>query len=49
MSSFSFKFEQSNKLQMTLMEKLMGNKENLLSIFDLKVGLNLRYERLSSK
>jgi hypothetical protein len=37
------------KLQMTLMEKCIGNKENLLSIDDLKEDLNLRYERLTSK
>jgi hypothetical protein len=34
---------------MTLMEKRIGNKENPLSIDELKEDLNLRYERLSSK
>ena len=37
------------KLQMTLMEKRLVNKENLLSIDELKYDLNLRNERLSSK
>jgi Zinc knuckle len=37
------------KLQMTLMEKHIGNKENPLTIDELKEDLNLRYERLSSK
>jgi hypothetical protein len=32
------------KLQMTLMEKYIGNKENLLSIDELKEDLNLRYD-----
>ena len=31
------------------MEKRIGNKENPLSIDELKEYLNLRYERLSSK
>jgi hypothetical protein len=34
---------------MTLMEKRIGNKENQLSIDELKEDLNLRYERLLSK
>jgi Zinc knuckle len=34
---------------MTLMEKCIGNKENPLTIDELKEDLNLRYERLSSK
>ena len=37
------------ELQMTLMEKRIGNKENPLTIDELKEDLNLRYERLSSK
>jgi gag-polypeptide of LTR copia-type len=37
------------KLQMTLMEKRIGNKMDPLSIDELKKDLNLRYERLSSK
>jgi gag-polypeptide of LTR copia-type len=37
------------KLQMTLMEKCIGNKENPLSTDELKEDLNLRYERFSSK
>jgi gag-polypeptide of LTR copia-type len=37
------------KLQMTLMEKRFGNKENPLTIDELQEDLNLRYERLSSK
>jgi gag-polypeptide of LTR copia-type len=37
------------ELQMTRMEKGIGNKENQLSIDALKEDLNLRYERLSSK
>ena len=37
------------ELQMTLMEKRIGNKENPLTIDELKEDLNLRFERLSSK
>jgi gag-polypeptide of LTR copia-type len=37
------------ELQMTLTEKRVGNKDNLLSIDELKEDLNVRYERLSSK
>jgi gag-polypeptide of LTR copia-type len=37
------------ELQMTLMEKRIGYKENLFTINGLKEDLNLRYERLSSK
>ena len=37
------------ELQMTLMEKRIGDKMNPLSIDELKEDLNLRYERLSSK
>jgi hypothetical protein len=50
MSSFLFKYKQFNwnyELQMTLMEKRIGSKENLLSIDEFKEGLDLRYERLS--
>jgi hypothetical protein len=34
---------------MTLMEKRIGDKENLLSVDELKEDLILRYERLASK
>jgi hypothetical protein len=34
---------------MKLMEKCIGNKENPLTIDELKEDLNLRYEILSSK
>jgi Zinc knuckle len=37
------------KLQMTLMERHIGIKENLLSIDELEKDLNMRYKRLSSK
>ena len=37
------------ELQMILMEKRIGNKENPLSIDELKEDLNLRFERLSTK
>jgi gag-polypeptide of LTR copia-type len=37
------------ELQMTLMEKRIGNKENPPTIDELKEDLNLRYESLSSK
>jgi len=36
------------ELQMMLMEKCIGNKENPLIIDELKEDLDLRYERLSS-
>jgi Zinc knuckle len=34
---------------MTLLEKRIGDKVNLLSIYELKEDLKLRFERLSSK
>jgi hypothetical protein len=37
------------ELQMTLMEKRIGNRENPLTIDELKEDLNLRYERISFK
>ncbi len=37
------------KLQMLLLEKLIGSKDNLLSIEDIKKELNLNNERLSTK
>jgi hypothetical protein len=36
------------KLQMLLLEKQIGNKDNPLSIEELKEELNLRFERLST-
>jgi hypothetical protein len=36
------------ELQMTLMEKRIGNKKNPFTIDELKEDFNLRYERLSS-
>jgi Zinc knuckle len=45
LNSFTGDYE----LQMTFMEKRIGNKENALTIDELKEDLNLRYERLSSK
>jgi hypothetical protein len=37
------------ELQMTFMEKCIGDKLNPLSVELLKEDLNVRYERLSSK
>jgi len=36
-------------LQMLLLEKRIGNKDNPLTIDELKEELSLRFERLSSK